>query len=272
MSVSSLGAAFPLALAMAALTLAEIRADPAQDRLVTQIEKLRPDLAGDVRQFKERCAGSGALCLARAIAAHDPETTALVPVSHPQTDTIRWERSQPSVAVSGRTVSIYRFGRSVVRDLRSILDAAGPGPIDLDLRQNQGGDFERMKQVAAILLPLGHYPMTTTTLEGLVSVDVVHGTGRDLRLGDVTIGTKTTSAGEILAALLAEAGARICGDQPTAGSLRKKAVTIADHDWRLVLVLGDILVGRNANGNGKGLGVAPQQLCGRTRSLEAGSN
>jgi len=195
-------------------------AGSAIERLAQQVLALRPELRPEIGTILAACRTADARCLAEALVERDPQRFELVAVAHPTTDWIRWVDSAPSVVVDGRMLEIRGFGRKVERHLEAALDRLGGGPIEVDLRRNRGGDFGRMRDVAAQLL-----------------------TRRGTTVRRVRVSPVTASAGEVLAAMLVDAGAALCGRGPTAGQAYEKAVLAADHDWRLISSIAPIHVG-----------------------------
>lgn len=58
----------------------------------------------------------------------------------------------------------------------------------------------------------------------------------------VRVGPATASAGLLLARLLAEASVPIIGEAVKASTIARKAVVAVDHDWRVILVVGEMRV------------------------------
>lgn len=72
-------------------------------------------------------------------------------VTHPETDTIRWAKTLPSIEVTSDEdallrLRIMRFGRGAVTELRAALVGARWWKVEIDLR----GDPERMFDLAAL--------------------------------------------------------------------------------------------------------------------------
>lgn len=200
-------------------------------------------LAADVAR---RCPPANTRCAARLIAGSLPAAR-LVPVHHPDTDTIRRAHTEPSVAAAGRRedgaliVVLERFGRTADREIADAIAAQAEGApmrLVLDLRRNGGGDFDRMRRVASLF---------TGPVEGAIRLIGLNGaTGvalpaplRDLGLDgtaiDVLVGPGTASSAEVLAALLRRhAGARLVGAR-TAGKDWLTRLVPVDHDWRLAI-------------------------------------
>lgn len=197
-------------------------------------------------EIERRCPPADTRCAARLIAERLPAAR-LVPVNHPDTDTIRRAYTAPSVAAvewqddAVLTVELTRFGRTADRE---VADAVAPyangAPLRLvlDLRSNRGGDFDRMRRVASLF---------TGPREGAIRL-IGLGGARDVALPpplrvlalagaplDVLIGPETASSAEVLAALLRRhAGARLVGGR-TRGKDRLTRLIPVDHDWRLAI-------------------------------------
>ena len=169
----------------------------------------------------------------------------MVRVNHPDTDTIRRAYTVPSVTSverrsDGALVLVFdRFGRTADREILHAIDAVGPAEtarVVLDLRDNGGGDFDRMRRVASLF---------TGPREGAIRLLGRSGAA-DVALPaplraidefeiDVLIGPGTASSAEVLAALLRRhAGARLIG-APTLGKDWLTRLVPVDHDWRLAV-------------------------------------
>ncbi len=187
---------------------------------------------------REAC-GSDTLCAAREIETASEGRARLEPIAHPETDTIRWAETAPSVtavhvAPDGRHwIVLDGFGRKVVPEMVEAM--AGEAPLGLDLRGNAGGDFGRMLKVAALF--------TDNVKDALFLIDneernSISLTGQSLPMTAepvVLVGPGTASSAEVLAALLQRyADARLAGSQ-TAGKDYLTRVIAVDHDWRLLV-------------------------------------
>jgi C-terminal processing protease CtpA/Prc len=192
---------------------------------------------------KESC-GADALCAAQAIVAAGAGRVRLEAVDHPESDTIRWAETEPSVTAvhqgpgGRRWIVLDGFGRKAVREVAEILAGAKDdgAPLGLDLRGNAGGDFGRMLRVAALftgnikdaLFLIDNEEKTPVSL----AADHAVAGARDL---PVLVGPDTASSAEVLAALLRRyAGARLAGN-PTVGKDHLTRVIPVDHDWRLLV-------------------------------------
>jgi C-terminal processing protease CtpA/Prc len=165
-------------------------------------------------------------------------------VAHPESDTIRWAETAPSVTAvhmgpdGRRWIVLDGFGRKALREMaQAVSQAIADGArLGLDLRGNAGGDFGRMLRVASLLLPTVKNALFLLDKEGkhpvsLVTESTFPGT-RDLV---VLVGPGTASSAEVLAALLTRyAGARLAGSR-TAGKDHLTRVIAVDHDWRLLV-------------------------------------
>ena len=197
-------------------------------------------------EIERHCPSADTRCAARLIAERLPASR-LVPVNHPDTDTIRRAHTEPSVtAVEWRddaalVVELARFGRTADREIADAVAAHANGAMArlvLDLRRNGGGDFDRMRRVASLF---------TGPREGAIRL-IGKGGAKDVALPaplrvlaldgaalDVLIGPETASSAEVLAALLRRhAGARLIGAK-TRGKDRLTRLVPVDHDWRLAI-------------------------------------
>ena len=197
-----------------------------------------------------RAACNTALCFAETLAKRLPDQVRLEPVDHPDSDSIRWAKTAPSVKAettsAGVTIEVNDFGRKMLPELRDALASASadqPAILSIDLRGNGGGDFERMLALAGVLIgPRTH------------AVEVDHGRhleGRALdgpvmrhwRVASVVTDQDTASAALLLARLLkTHAGAEVIGP-PVEGKaiFLKRRITI-DHGWRLILPIAELRV------------------------------
>lgn len=195
-----------------------------------------------------RSACGTALCFAQALAVKLPDHVRLEPVTHPNTDSIRRATTPPSVTAgdTGDTLQLKltHFGRKALPELRAALASArGQTAVELDLRGNPGGDFERMLQIAGLLLG-SRRDVVEIDYGDRVERRSLQGprTGR-LGVESVEIDEKTASAALLLARLLAAyAGAEVAGhfldEKPV---FLKRRITI-DHDWRLILPVAEVRV------------------------------
>jgi hypothetical protein len=165
----------------------------------------------------------------------------LLPVAHPDTDTIRWVETAPSLLLhredGAPRIELLRFGRKIMPELAAAFGAAGGAQAYvLDLRQAQGGSFARMLEVAGFFLGPQPSALALVGAGGTTWLDLPAPAARGARPAAVRIGAATASAGEVLAALLAaHGGAALCGSEPSAGAATLKAVIPVDHDWRLLV-------------------------------------
>ena len=96
-------------------------------------------------------------CSARRLVEVLGAAARLLPVVHPDTDTIRWVETRPSLRVQrddgGLRIELLRFGRKIMPELAAAFgEAGGDQAYLLDLRQAQGGSFARMLEVAGFFL------------------------------------------------------------------------------------------------------------------------
>lgn len=186
-----------------------------------------------------------ALCFAEALTSALPEKTRLEPVTHPDTDSIRWVRTAPSVTVdksSGtRTLRITHFGRKVVTELR---EASAPGSLPVDLRGNEGGDFERMLEIAGVLLGSRQDVIEIDHGDRIEHRSLKGPSAPAWRISSVETDEKTASAALILARLLtAGGGAQLIGPDRGGPVFLKHRIPI-DHDWRLILPVAEVRVSK----------------------------
>lgn len=236
-------------MALAALggaAAAQAEAEAPRDRLLGAVARhvVLPDATGAA--IEHRCPPADTRCAARLIAASLPAAR-LVPVIHPDTDTIRRAYTAPSVtAVKHRedgalVIVLDRFGRTADREIVAAIEASGarappPARLVLDLRDNGGGDFDRMRRVASLFTGPregairlhGRDGATTVALPAPLRAVAVPAL-------DVLIGPQTASSAEVLALLLRRhAGARLIGAQSGGKDWLTRLVPV-DHDWRLAI-------------------------------------
>ena len=195
-------------------------------------------------EIEQRCPAAGTRCAAQLIADSVPAAR-MVPVNHPDTDTIRRAHTVPSVSAVERrgdgalVLVLDRFGRTADREIADAVAAAGPAApqrVALDLRGNGGGDFDRMRRVASLFTGSRDRALRLHDRSGMTDVALP----QPLRaIGefeiDVLIGPGTASSAEVLAALLRRyAGARLIG-APTLGKDWLTRLVPVDHDWRLAV-------------------------------------
>jgi hypothetical protein len=153
-----------------------------------------------------------------AVPAAAQQGVVLQRVPAPDTDTIRWVTTAPSIArvaelgAGGRLLRLDRFGRKALHEL----DAALPsGALVLDLRNNQGGSLRRMLQVAGRLT--GPVSEALRLIQGSeVRVLAIPQAAAPAWHGPITVlvGAETMSSAEVLAALLRRhAGAAVLGER-----------------------------------------------------------
>lgn len=205
-------------------------------------------------RLEERC-GEDGLCVAELLVEAGEGRFRLVETEAPDTDTIRWAETKPSVTnrqlLEGGLLylAIGHFGRKVEAEIDDALSGEVTS-IVLDLRDNQGGDFGRMLRVAGRFLGTAlrtlHIERAGEGHTVVVPDGGPKGPSKDLT---VLVGPRTASSGEILAALLRSQGrARILGER-TAGKDYLLRVVAVDQNWRLLVpaekvqVPGEILAG-----------------------------
>ncbi len=203
---------------------------------------------GVAEQLRRAC-GDDPLCVAQRLVAAGEGRARLVQVSHPDSDTIRWVTTEPSVTESrwlsngARLIVLDGFGRKVVPELQAALKGHKAGErVVLDLRGNAGGDLGRMLDVAALFLPGMQNALYIVDDQDRKALHVA--SGKTLFRGGLTllVGPGTASSGEVLAALLQRhLGARMLGES-TAGKDYLYRVVPVDQEWRLLLRAESIVV------------------------------
>lgn len=187
-----------------------------------------------------------ALCFAEGLAFALPGQVRLEQVQHPDTDSIRWAKTTPSLSVDLKgnrlRLALSHFGRKAVTELRAAL-ASGGQVVELDLRGNQGGDVERMLAVAGLLIGPVRDAVTIRHVDRLERLSLDGPADRAWHVTRVMTDQRTASAAVILAALLQiHARAEVLGPAPvTEPVVLKRRLTI-DHDWRLILPMAEISV------------------------------
>jgi Peptidase family S41 len=205
--------------------------------------------------------GKDSVCAASMMAAALGDRAFVARVDHPDTDTIRLVKSQPSVietrclAGCGRVVILRRFGRTVKAELRTAVGRVtrqrGCRLLVLDFRGNEGGPFEQMLAVAGMFV--GNVDGAIYLVDGSSKTPVsVSGNGEFSLLLDelvILVDGTTASSAEILAALLRQrAGAKIVGKRTFGKDYLLHAIPVS-HDLELVVpgkqvvILGETMRG-----------------------------
>lgn len=207
--------------------------------------KLDHDGALSAASLRRAC-GSDLVCAAKQVIAATGRPARLEAVSHPDSDSIRWATTLPSVTHSRRLtdgsalIVLRRFGRKAPQELEAAF--AGQASVVLDLRSNGGGDFHRMLALAGVF--------TGALTAALQVIDGAEMTRYDIPAPrqtynaplTVLIGPRTASSGEILAGLLRRyAGAALVGET-TAGKDYLYRIVPLDHDWRLLWPGGTVTI------------------------------
>ena len=192
-------------------------------------------------EVARQCPPAGTRCAADLIVAGLPGAR-LVPVEHPDTDTIRLAFTARSVSRvrllddGSLYIALDRFGRSADREIADAVRAHAPARLALDLQVNGGGDFDRMRRVASLFTGPREGAIRLHGRDGNAAV-ALPAPLRAIEVAalDVLIGPRTASSAEVLAALLRRhAGARLIGAR-TLGKDRITRLVPVDHDWRLAL-------------------------------------
>lgn len=225
-----------------------ILAEPALSRAIEAARASALIPSKIIEQAETDC--STAFCFAETLARRLPDLVRLEPVIHPHTDSIRWTKTSPSLlisnAASGVTalkLKLTHFGRKAVTEFQDALVSTSRPMVEIDLRGNEGGDFERMLEIAGLF---------TGPVKNAVKIDYpdhqetrsIHGPAvRDWQVSRVEIDNQTASAALLLARLLeTHAGAKLAGP-PTMEKpvFLKRRITIS-HDWRFILPIAEIQV------------------------------
>lgn|GEM_PF-1649454 len=240
-----------------------------------------------VKKAKAIC--DTALCFAETLAKSLPDHVRLEPIDHPDTDSIRWAKTNPSVTAEktagGLGLKLSHFGRKALPEIREALehfsdkrnrnqpnqprdtpasgdrervradasptqlkeglavtdtDIAVSIPVKIDLRGNAGGDFERMLEIAGLLIG-----------PRLNAIEIDHGDHIEhyalngtppyvRRIVSVEVDQKTASAALLLARLLkTHTGARLIGPSTIEKPVFLKRRITVDHNWRLILPIAE---------------------------------
>jgi len=226
-------------LAAALLAGAPAAAGDALDRILDQTAAASGAALPSRADLIAAC-GRDLACSARRLADVLGPRARLLPVARPDSDTIRWVDTRPSLRIRPEDgairIEVLRFGRKIMPELVAAFGAGGDQAWVLDLRQVSGGRFARMLQVAGYFLGPRRNALALVGAGGTSWVDLPAPAARGPRLAAVRVGAATASAAEVLAALLvAHGGAALCGREASAGEAALKAVIPVDHDWRLLV-------------------------------------
>ncbi len=251
------------ALLLVALLLPEgARADGPVERIIASVNAVSQTSAISARLVRLKCGGD-VLCAARLIAAKLGPKARLVRVRHPDTDSIRRVRSKSSLdgwelqAPQTLRIVLSRFGRKVNAEIATALQEStraqsGNRPVNLeiDLRHNRGGRFDRMLQLAATFTgPVRNaLSLAGKTAERQVSLPRPP---HRLKFAKITVlvGPETASSAEVFAALLRVHGKATILGQRTFGKNHLHRIIPVTHDWRLLVpaetirVRGAVLAG-----------------------------
>lgn len=190
-----------------------------------------------------KACGPDRLCAARLIVGAVRQPARLEAVVHPDTDSIRRATSQRSISHfrSGEdglhVIRLKRFSRKLNDELLSnirLLDNLYH--LTIDLRDNRGGDFDRMRRAAALFTGPVATAITLTHRGTTQQIDIP---APDRRLAiprlSVLIGPRTASSAEVLAVLLRKhANAIILGARSFGKDYLYRIIPVT-HDWRLLL-------------------------------------
>jgi len=185
------------------------------------------------------------LCAARRIVTKRGLTARLEPVRHPNADSIRRAKNLPSIhefraiGAAGHLICLTRFGRNIINDIYFKINGLHNfSKLIIDLRNNAGGDFDRMLRTAALFT--GAIPdalqLALPDPQRSVVIDIPAPVQK-LEIPHLTIliGERTASSAEVLAALLRRyAGATILGVRSVGKDFLYRVIPVT-HDWRLLL-------------------------------------
>lgn len=204
-----------------------------------------------IEQAEADC--STAFCFAETLAHRLPDLMRLESVIHPDTDSIRWAKTSPSLSVSSTTsdltaikLKLTHFGRKAVIELRDALASTSRPMVEIDLRGNEGGDFERMLEIAGLF---------TGPIKDAVKIDFpdhsetrsIHGpTVRHWQVSRVETDNQTASAALLLAQLLeTHAGGELVGPPTMEKPVFLKRRININHDWRFIMPIAKIQITRD---------------------------
>lgn len=195
-----------------------------------------------------------ALCFAKALTKSLPERLRLELIDHPDTDTIRWADTVPSVDIQEPVnaeegpgdsailrLKLSRFGRKAVSELRAALAEANGREVVLDLRGNTGGDFERMLEIAGILIGPVRNALEIDDRRQLEQRSLEGPASRSWQVDQVLVDDQTASAALLLARLLeAYAGTELDGPSKQNDPIFLKRRITIDHNWRLIFPIAEL--------------------------------
>jgi C-terminal processing protease CtpA/Prc len=204
--------------------------------------------AREAESWRAACAGD-ARCVAELLIAARPGRARLAVPATPDSDTIRWVATRPSVATAARAadgrlrIALTRFGREVEPELRAALADPDAARVELDLRDNAGGDFGRMLRVAGLLLGPRAAALTLVGPQGeqAVALPAVAPAALAAPLV-VRVGPRTASSAEVLAALLRRYGEAEIVGRHTAGKDHLTRVVPVDQRTRLLIAAERVVV------------------------------
>lgn len=245
------GSMIPQVLLIIGLAAASVQAaaSPALQRAVEAARASGYIEPAIIAVAEHRC--ETALCFAGELVERLPERIRLERAIHQDTDTIRWVRTAPSIEMVERdgngllSLRLPRFGRKAMGELVKLLER-GAGEdrevgLEIDLRGNSGGDFERMLALAGLLIGPKPDVVEKRRLEVSEPLRLSGPKIRHWAVRRVMIDDATGSSALILARILTRnGGAALIGtDKKPEIVFLKHRVTIA-HDWRLVLPIAEV--------------------------------
>ncbi len=241
---------FSLTICFSLLLVFSVKADSGD----VVLDKLKPYVSprglSRLPVIEQNCQGDK-YCLAVSLRPYFKGPAEVRRTVHPSSDSIRRVTNLQSIDRSDTIfsnqlyVSLQRFGRNVSS---AVLKVCGKTRIwqriIIDLRDNEGGDPERMLKVAALFSKPATGVFYVQKQEGEknhysipVATDRCH--FKELAL---LIGKKTASSAEILASLLRDhAGATLYGSM-TYGKNWLFRIVPLNHDWRLFLPAEEIIL------------------------------
>ena len=201
--------------------------------------------------IQEQCQ-QDTLCTARILAEIIGPAARLEAVRHPSTDTIRWVESTASITkywlsdAGVLTITLAHFGRQAIDEIKAIM-LPEPHTVSpplrglvIDLRNNSGGNFKRMLQVASLFTGHIQGAVNLVKTHRVTSLDIPANTPQRPYIPlniplDILVGPQTASSAEVLAALLKQhAGAHLIGGQTYGKNYLSRVIPI-HHDLRLVI-------------------------------------
>ncbi len=203
---------------------------------------------------------SDAVCAAKLIAKALGAKARLERVKHPTSDSIRRVKSMPSIArwtlksPHHLIIVLNRFGRKARAEIRAALaqaqrqadkqvdaaeaisDKKNIKTLELDLRNNHGGNVNYMLRVAALFIGSQKKALGLTGKNKTVWLDVPPNAKplKDVRL-ILRVGGATASSAEIFTGLMRVYGKAVIMGQKTYGKDYLLRIIPVSHDWQLLI-------------------------------------